>query len=814
MSSSSIGTNIDRREFLKTTAALAAAGALSSPRAFASAPDGSVPARAIQEGPMAYNPATWYRPYVSQLAQQPDTQMWLQIDLGADKPIDGLRLYPAFTPGDLHARGYGFPLRFRIEASSDPAFGSASALVDQSAADFADPGDAITAFHAAAPVNARYVRLTATRLRPAQDGVGYQLALAKVEVLSGDADAAVRCTVTGDTAYANPKDFAQLTRAPRPMGEGIVTDNAANVIPAAQWRQVPFAVTIPVSGVTPQGEIFRHAMENNINYLLSSFSVDEMLRPFRERAGKPVSAGLRKPIPFWDTTLPGSSAGRFLMGAGNTLRWIDHPQLRECMNAVVDGIEECRAPNGYIMAYPEELILKSERGGYTRSWVTHGLIEAGYAGNPKAFPLLRGFYDWFDRSEYLPRMMRGGTQGVQGMIANTRMYFTPVGKPEDIQVIQRYYQENYWLDGLAKRDTDIVWQYPYDRPHNYLITDFEAYLDIYRATGDERYLRAMQGAWELYHDNWEHVGGSIAITEFGQFPPKSYRLAAQFPFCETGETCGSTFWVRFNQRFLAMHPEEEKYAAEIEKSIYNVGLANQVGDRGIIYHTRLVGMKGDLPVPLCTNSCCEGQGTRLIGSLPEYIFSTAPDGLYVNLFEPSSIQWTHSGSKMGVTISGNFPYHPDIAMAVTASHPAQAKLRIRIPGWAASPVAVQVNQEAAVTGTPGTYVTLDRNWSDGDTVRFTLPMQLKLTRYEGLDKIEGHERFALECGPVLLALTGSDSAVLRVSGARHEAILDSLHEDALRPLHFTIDGHPQYKYIPYWQVLTEPFTCFPVVDLA
>ena len=73
-----------------------------------------------------------------------------------------------------------------------------------------------------------------------------------------------------------------------------------------------------------------------------------------------------------------------------------------------------------------------------------------------------------------------------------------------------------------------------------------------------------------------------------------------------------------------MHPDEEKYANEIEKSIYNVGLANQVGSRGIIYHARLVGMKGDLPVPLCTNSCCEGQGTRLLGSLPEYIYSVAP----------------------------------------------------------------------------------------------------------------------------------------------------------------------------------------------
>ena len=345
-------------------------------------------------------------------------------------------------------------------------------------------------------------------------------------------------------------------------------------------------------------------------------------------------------------------------------------------------------PNGYIMAYPEDLILNSERGGYTRAWVTHGLIEAGYAGNPKAFPLLRGFYDWFDQCKYLPNMMRGGTQGVQGMIANTRMYFTPVGKPEDIQVIQRYYQEDYWLEGLAAKNSDLVWQYPYDRPHNYLITDFEAYLDIYRATGDKRYLDAMKGAWDLYHDHWEHVGGSIAITEFGEFPPGSYRLQEQFPFCETGETCGSVFWTRFNQRFQLMHPEEEKYANEIEKSIYNVGLANQVESHGIIYHARLVGMKGDLPVPLCTNSCCEGQGTRLLGSLPEYIFSIAPDGLYVNLFEPSTIEWPQGAAQMKATMLGNFPMSPDVALEITSSEPTQAKIRVRVPSWASGPMQI------------------------------------------------------------------------------------------------------------------------------
>ena len=36
------------------------------------------------------------------------------------------------------------------------------------------------------------------------------------------------------------------------------------------------------------------------------------------------------------------------------------------------------------------------------SWFTQGLIEAGKAGNTKAFPLLRGMYDWFDDPDLNP----------------------------------------------------------------------------------------------------------------------------------------------------------------------------------------------------------------------------------------------------------------------------------------------------------------------------------------------------------------------------------------------------------------------------
>jgi DUF1680 family protein len=228
-----------------------------------------------------------------------------------------------------------------------------------------------------------------------------------------------------------------------------------------------------------------------------------------------------------------------MMGAANTLRWQEHSELQRRMDAIVDGIAECRQSDGYIMAYPEDSIMHSERAGYTRAWVTHGLLEAGYTGYPKAFELLRGYYDWFDRCQYLPKLLRGTAQGVQGMVANTRMYFSPVGRPEDIQVVQRYFQENYWLDGLARRDGTMIWQYPYDRPHNYLLTDIEAYFDLYRATGASRYKDAAAGRSPLPSLASSRQSRTGSKRRSSSVKPENYVAAASGHF----SISDSIFWI-------------------------------------------------------------------------------------------------------------------------------------------------------------------------------------------------------------------------------------------------------------------------------
>jgi uncharacterized protein len=808
-----------RRKFLETSvgtgAGMAASCFLKAETGAPSPVDGRVVPAPTREW-MANTPASEYRAYRSKPAKTAEATTWVQIDLGESQPIDLVKLYPANEKGfpgrDEHYAGEGFPVRFKIESSSDPDFHNPALIVDHTAADYPNPKGHLEQY-AAQGVTGRYVRLTATRLMKVAGGGfsgvngGYYLALGKMDVYSRGKEIAALCPVTVDSTYGNDNDAVQVTRPARPGGETTFMDHPENVTDVSTWKPPAPKARVPLTGVTLEGGVFQTAVENNILYLLNSYSVDDLLRQFRERVGtaqppvKPTGD-----VQFWEEDLAGSNAGRFLMAAGNTLRWVNHPELRRRLDAVVDGIAQCRQPDGYIMAYPEETIFYSERGAYTRAWLVHGLIEAGYAGNQKAFELLRGYSDWFNQCSYLPQLLRFAVQGGQGMIANTRMYFTPVGKPADIQVIQRYFQENYWMDQLAAREDRAIWQYPYDRPHCYLLTNLEAYLDLYLATGDLRYLHAVEGGWELYHEKWENPSGSIAIIEFVVSPPKSYMLHA-----ELEELCGNSFWTFLSRRFHALDPENEKYVAEIEKSIYNVAMANQAGSKGFRYHALLVHHKEK---PTQMNTCCEGQGTRLIGSLPEHIYSLASDGLYVNLFEPSTIHWTEGGASLRLKMVTRFPFDSEVRLRFSAAQPTQAKIRVRVPSWATREMVVSVNGQPAAKGKPGSYVALDRAWAEGDIASFTLPAALGVERYTGVDQIPDHERYAVSFGPILLAAVGAPEIRLRLENVKEpDDLLEHLKPKPGQPLHYLVEHNPGVEFMPYWQVDKEPFNCFPAVEM-
>ena len=593
-----------------------------------------------------------------------------------------------------------------------------------------------------------------------------------------------------------PVDYPKHLRAAATAELQAITSGTKPYLAPGAWKPVAYAAVAPAKGVVLQPGPLRDCFEKNIAYLNRCF-----LNPYLSAAGNNN----------WFQQLPASAEGRMLAGAGHSLRWGERADLRRIVDTIVGTVKTRQRADGYCLPYDESFMKpmkdawKDERRNYDRVGLTRGMVAAGMSGNPDAYRVMRRFYDWFYRSPYYAGLLAGAHSGSShncnnGHAGSLLMYFSPVGRPEDLVAVERYFVQDFFIEQARNAEPLSLGYYPLHTPHSYVLLAFESWLDHYRATGAAKYLDAARGAWRIVRENYEHIGGSIAICEMdaGAYPPGSYYLGKH-----TGETCGSVFWADFNHRLLQLYPGEERYAAEIETVVYNVILAVQDGAGSIRYHSNLDGAK---EASQCANTCCEVMGVPFIARLPQYVYSLAADGVYVNLFAASTIVWPHAGQNVTLTTATEFPNDGKVKLAIGTSAPVRMKLRIRVPSWAGGKLAIRVNGAPAAEGAPGSYVSLDRTWSNNDSIAFELPMRFRPRKYTGFDQDKTRDRYALQYGPLLMALAGG--AGLDIAP---DALANRLSPVSGSPLHFQIAGHPGCKYMPYWQVRTEKFTCFPAL---
>ncbi len=103
--------------------------------------------------------------YHSGIERRPDVTKWVQVDLGKPTPIAHVVLVACNDNFNNIGPGFGFPVRFRVEASNDPAFKTGvTEIADKTASDYPNPKVVPQSFAVGGDVEARYVRVTATKL--------------------------------------------------------------------------------------------------------------------------------------------------------------------------------------------------------------------------------------------------------------------------------------------------------------------------------------------------------------------------------------------------------------------------------------------------------------------------------------------------------------------------------------------------------------------------------------------------------------------------------------------------------------------------
>lgn len=563
----------------------------------------------------------------------------------------------------------------------------------------------------------------------------------------------------------------------------------------------------PLYGVKLESGIFKTTFDNNIGYL-KSLNMDSMLYWFRHKAGKEAHGEPYRG--HFEDNIKGQTAGLFLMGAGNSLRWIKDLELQDKLEMIVSEIQDCSESDGYLMAVPKSEFGTLEYPHYVRIWLNYGLAASALAGNKDSFKMLRRWQDWFNTCDDLP-IIRYLVLAFQGVVASTYVYNTPVGIWEDIDVTIKYYEEDWRLTQFIHMERDAVHKRNQPgkepHPHGTEIEAMEGYLDLYRATGKHFYLRAVQNFYQLYHEDWQYPGSGIAMCESEISYPQCYWLSNERRY---NELCCTSFWLLLNQRFHRLQPEIESYVAEIEASIYNIGIANQNHDENIFYFAHL-----DHKKKYYSNSpvhCCCGVGTKLYGSLPEYIYSINHESLYIDLYVNSTFDWERDAGSVLIRMDTQIPYENRVSLSFNCS-PQRFTLKIRIPRWVKNSVSIQCNGQATYIGEPGSYVSIDKTWQSGDLVEFELPFDWKISKYLGAEQVDDHDRYAYEYGPLLMAFKTELDELNHIKLPFKPEELPKQLIATDKPLYYHLPGINGLELIPYFEIEPEDqFTCFPLFD--
>ncbi len=111
----------------------------------------------------------------------------------------------------------------------------------------------------------------------------------------------------------------------------------------------------------------------------------------------------------------------------------------------------------------------------------------------------------------------------------------------------------------------------------------------------------------------------------------------------------------------------------------------------------------------------------------------------------SEVNWPEK--KIRLVQDTNFPEEPGTTLTIKTQAPVQMPLHIRVPYWTNQGFAVSVNgKKQEVYATPSTYVTLDRQWKNGDKIEISLPMSLHMAPIPDDPSLQ-----AMMYGPLVLA---------------------------------------------------------------
>lgn len=429
---------------------------------------------------------------------------------------------------------------------------------------------------------------------------------------------------------------------------------------------------------------------------------------------------------------------------------------------------------GFISAYPPDQFIMLEHGAsyggqktqiwapyYTLHKILAGLMDVyEVTGNKKALQVAEGMGDWvYARLSKLP------TETLIKMW-NTYIAGEFGGMNESMARLYRLTNEQKYLKTAQLFDNIEMFYGDADHTHglarnvdtfrglhaNQHIPQVVGSIEMYRVSQNPEYYKVADNFWyKTVNDYMYSIGGVAGARN----PANAECFIAQpatlyengFSAGGQNETCATYNMLKLT-RNLFLYDQRAELMDYYERGLYNHILASVAKDSPAnTYHVPVrPGSVKQFGNPHMTGfTCCNGTAIESSTKLQNSIYFKSKDNqaLYVNLYVPSTLEWTER--KVTVEQTTSFPKEDHTRLTVKGS--GKFDIHVRVPGWATKGFFVTINgKDQKIRAKPGTYLKLSRKWKDGDQIELKMPFQFHL------DPVMDQQNIAsLFYGPILLA---------------------------------------------------------------
>ena len=283
-------------------------------------------------------------------------------------------------------------------------------------------------------------------------------------------------------------------------------------------------------------------------------------------------------------------------------------------------------------------------------------------------------------------------------------------------------------------------------------------MQAYVSTGSEKHLAAGSNAFDMIDTTQSFATGGWGPDESFRAPDSDDLFHSLTDTHHSFETpCGSYAHFKLT-RYLLRITRDGRYGDSMERVLYNtiLGAKPLESDGHAFYYSdyNYQGIKSYFPDRW---PCCSGTLPQVAADYHLLIYFRDPQGIYVNLYLPSTLKWTsQDGAQLTLTQSGDYPHATNTRFDLHASKQTRTTVRFRIPAWTQAPT-IRINGTPQPLRINASFATIDRTWKNGDRIELSLPMPFRLQPIDSRHP----ETVALMRGPLVLFAQAESPSLTR-----------------------------------------------------